>query len=75
MKLNITLDSRRFYRSKTDKWFFGVCGGLAHHFDWKPNLVRLVVAVGAVALPGISTLIVIALYITLGLLVPSEDQA
>lgn len=75
MKLNITLDGRRFYRSSTDQWFLGICGGLARHFGWKPNLVRLVVAFGAIALPGISTLAVVALYIALGLLVPADDQA
>lgn len=75
MKLNITLDGRRFYRSSTNEWFLGICGGLARHFGWKPNLVRLVVAFGAIALPGISTLAVVALYIALGLLVPADDQA
>lgn len=75
MKLNITLDGRRFYRSTSDSWLFGICGGIAKHFGWSPMIVRVATAVGAIALPGFSTLAVVALYIALGLLVPSEDQA
>lgn len=75
MKLNITLDGRRLYRSSTNAWLFGVCGGVAQHFGWNPSLVRLVTAVGAIALPGISTIAVVVLYIVLGLLIPSADQA
>lgn len=75
MNLNITLDGRRFYRSNTNQWLFGVCGGLAEHFGWKPWMVRLGVAVGAIALPGVSTLAVIVAYIALGITVPTRDQA
>jgi phage shock protein PspC (stress-responsive transcriptional regulator) len=75
MKLNITLDGRRFYRSNSDAWLFGICGGLARHFSWNPMLVRGVVAILAIAVPGISTIGMILAYIVLGLLIPSEDQA
>lgn len=75
MKLNITLDGRRFYRSNTDAWLFGICGGLARHFGWNPMLVRGITLVAAIAAPGVSTVAVAAVYIALGLLVPSEDQA
>lgn len=75
MKLNITLDGRRFYRSNSDAWLFGICGGLAKHFGWNPMLVRAVVALLAVAVPGISTLGVVLGYVVLGLMIPSEDQA
>lgn len=75
MKLNITLDGRRFYRSSTNAWVFGICGGLAKHFGWNPKFVRAAFAVGAIALPGISTILVVGLYIALGLLIPADDQA
>jgi phage shock protein PspC (stress-responsive transcriptional regulator) len=75
MKLNITLDGRRFYRSNSDAWLVGICGGLARHFRWNPMLVRGVVAILAIAVPGISTIGMILAYIVLGLLIPSEDQA
>lgn len=32
---------RRFYRSTTDKYIGGVCGGLAEYFDIDPVLVRI----------------------------------
>lgn len=75
MKLNITMAGRRFYRSSTDAWIFGICGGLAKHFGWDPKLVRALTLFGTIAIPGISTLAVIVLYIALGVLVPSDDQA
>lgn len=75
MKLNITLDARRFYRSTTNAWLFGICGGLADHFGWNPTIVRAVTVIGAVAVPGISTLGIVILYVALGLLIPSADQA
>lgn len=75
MKLNITLDGKRFYRSTTNAWIFGICGGLANHFGWNPMLVRALTVAGALMVPGVSTLGVIVLYLVLGLLIPSEDQA
>ena len=35
----------RFYRSRSDRWFAGVCGGIAEYFDWNPGFVRLAVFV------------------------------
>lgn len=32
---------KRFYRSRTDKVWLGVCGGLAERFGWEPTLVRV----------------------------------
>lgn len=75
MKLNITLDGQRFYRSTTNAWFFGICGGLANHFGWNPNIVRVATAILGVAVPGVTTLGVIIAYIALGLLIPADDQA
>lgn len=75
MKLNITLDGRRFYRSNTDQWLMGICGGLAQHFEWNPSLVRALTVLLALMVPGISTLGVIVIYIALGLMIPSQDEA
>lgn len=75
MKLNITLDGRRLYRSTSDQWMFGVCGGIAKHFGWKSSHVRIVTAVGAIALPGVSTFGVAVAYVIAGLMIPADDQA
>lgn len=32
---------QRFYRSRTDRVWLGVCGGIAERFGWEPLLVRL----------------------------------
>lgn len=75
MKLNITLDGRRFYRSNSNQWIMGICGGLANHFGWNPSLVRALTVAFALVVPGVSTLGVIVAYIVLGLMIPSEDEA
>ena len=33
--------AKRFYRSRNDKILGGVCGGVAHHLDIDPVIVRL----------------------------------
>ena len=37
---------KRFYRSRTDKVWLGVCGGLAERFGWEPVLVRILFVLG-----------------------------
>lgn len=32
---------KRFYRSRTDRVWLGVCGGVAERFGWEPTLVRI----------------------------------
>ena len=32
---------KRFYKSRTDRAWLGVCGGLAERFGWEPILVRI----------------------------------
>ena len=33
---------KRLYRSQSDRMIWGVCGGLAKHFDMDPTLVRII---------------------------------
>ncbi|MGL5682698.1 MAG: PspC domain-containing protein [Marinifilaceae bacterium] len=33
--------NRRLYRSTSDRMVAGVCGGIAHYFQWDPTLVRV----------------------------------
>jgi phage shock protein PspC (stress-responsive transcriptional regulator) len=39
-------------RARHDRWFMGVCSGLAHTYGWRPNTVRLLTAILAIAIPG-----------------------
>jgi phage shock protein C len=63
-----------FKRAKRDRWLLGVCGGVAHHYGWNSNLVRLVTAVLAVAIPGPSTLLALVIYVLLGFWLPESEE-
>ncbi len=52
----------------------GVCGGLARSQGWNSNVVRLVTAVLAIAIPGISLIPVLVLYVILGATLPESEE-
>ena len=47
------MPDKRLMRSRTEKMWAGVCGGLAEYFDVDPVLVRLVVVVLTLAAPPV----------------------
>jgi phage shock protein PspC (stress-responsive transcriptional regulator) len=58
------------YRSRTNRIFGGVCGGLARWLGWSPTVVRVlyvVVSVLSAAFPGL------LVYLVLWLVMPLED--
>jgi len=59
---------RRLVRSRHDRWFTGVCGGIAEYAGVDANLVRLVVVLGT--LFGFGSLLVA--YVVAWLLMPEE---
>ena len=63
-----------FRRAKRDRWLLGVCGGLARSQGWNSNVVRLVTAVLSLAIPGISVVPVLLLYIILGATLPESEE-
>lgn len=63
-----------FRRAKRDRWLLGVCGGLARSQGWNSNVVRLVTVVLSVAIPGISLVPVLVVYIILGAIVPESEE-
>jgi phage shock protein C len=63
------IDTKRIYKSNTDKRVWGVCGGLAQYFQVDPTLVRLLFVVLTLAGgPGF------LLYIVLGLVMPEAPS-
>jgi phage shock protein C len=52
----------------------GVCGGLARSQGWSPNVVRLVTAVLAIAIPGFSLVPVLIAYVILGVTLPESEE-
>lgn len=67
------LDNIGLYRSKHDRWIFGVCGGIAKKFQINATLVRVIVALLALIVPGISFVMVAIVYVALGILLPESD--
>ena len=63
-----------FRRSKRDRWVLGVCGGLARAQGWNSNTVRLVTAVLAIAIPGVSLIPVLVIYGILGYFLPESEE-
>jgi phage shock protein C len=61
---------RKLYRSRSDRMIGGVCGGIAHHFNIDPTLVRLL-AVGAIFLAGSAILA----YLVAWIVIPEEPHA
>ncbi|HEY2957964.1 MAG TPA: PspC domain-containing protein [Actinomycetota bacterium] len=59
--------TRKLYRSRTDRKIAGVCGGLASYFNVDPTLIRVLFVVLAVV--GGSGII---LYLALWLIVPNQ---
>lgn len=60
---------KRLYRSRSDRWLFGVCGGFGEYFDLDPILIRVLFV--------IFTLIFgsgILLYLLMWLIIPQEPD-
>lgn len=60
-----------FHRSRHERIFGGVCGGIAKWLGWSPTRVRLlyvIVSILSVAFPGI------LVYLVLWLVVPLEPR-
>lgn len=62
-------ENRKLYRSRNDRVFFGVCGGLAEYFDIDPTIVRLVTVIIAVW-GGVGVLA----YLVAALIIPEEPE-
>ncbi|MBA7475261.1 hypothetical protein ES703_54820 [subsurface metagenome] len=61
--------ARKLYRSRTDRKIWGVCGGLAKHFDMDSTIVRVIFV--ASLLCGTLGFWV---YIIMAIIVPQESE-
>lgn len=59
--------SKKLYRSRTDRKIAGVCGGLGEYFGIDPTLMRLLFVLGLIFVGG--TLLA---YIILMIVIPEE---
>lgn len=61
-------------RARHDRWVLGVCSGIAQTYGWRPNAVRVVTVILALAIPGPSLFLALLAYLALGLLLPESDE-
>jgi phage shock protein C len=64
------MEPKRYLRSKTDRVFAGVCGGLAEYFSIDPLLIRLLFVVLALAGGG-----GVLIYIILWIVAPEKPES
>ena len=60
---------KTLYRSKTDRIFFGVCGGIAEYFGIDSTLVRIITVLLLLSSHSIAIL-----YLLLGLVIPENPS-
>ena len=63
-------DYRKLVRSKTNRTFFGVCGGIGEYLNVDPTLVRLVWLLCSLASCGTGLIV----YIVAALIVPEDNN-
>ncbi|MCX6056415.1 MAG: PspC domain-containing protein [Chloroflexi bacterium] len=60
-------DTKRLYRSRTERQISGVCGGIAAYFNIDPTLVRLLFVFGLLMVGG-----TLWAYVILMIIIPEE---
>jgi phage shock protein C len=66
----MTEATKKLYRSRTERWLAGVCGGLGNYFGVDPTLVRVIFVILSLTF-GSGFLI----YLVLWLIIPNEPEA
>lgn len=61
-------------RSKSDRWVFGVCGGIGRQTGISPNLVRLGVVAIVILVPMVGPVAAGIVYLVMGLLLPESEE-
>ena len=64
-------ESKKLYRSRTNRILFGVCGGLGEFFGIDPTVVRLLFAAGTIFSGGLLLLV----YLAMIFVVPEAPEA
>lgn len=62
---------KRFYRSETDKFIGGVCGGLAEMYNTDPTIIRLAVVFLALITAAVP---VIVAYVVGWIIIPKKSD-
>ena len=62
---------KRFFRSRTDRVWLGVCGGIAERFGWEPTLVRILFVLSIFFMAGPFSIFA---YIIAAMITPQEPR-
>ena len=62
--------TKRLYRSRTECWLAGVCGGIGDYFDTDPTVIRVIFVLAALIMGG-----GLLIYLILWLIIPLEPEA
>ncbi|MCO8194221.1 PspC domain-containing protein [Anaerofustis sp. NSJ-163] len=62
------MNEKKLYKSRDDKWFGGVCGGIGEYFDVDSIIIRIVAIILGIVTSGI----LIFIYLLLCFLIPYE---
>ena len=63
-------EKKRLYRSRSERWLAGVCGGIGDYFDTDPTVIRVIFVLAALVLGG-----GFLIYLVLWLIIPQEPLA
>ncbi|MCL2080322.1 MAG: PspC domain-containing protein [Oscillospiraceae bacterium] len=58
------METRKLYRSRSNRWIAGVCGGIGEYLNIDPTIVRII----AIVVPGFGWIA----YFICALIIPSE---
>jgi len=58
------MHSKRLYRSRSNRWIAGVCGGIGEYFNIDPTIIRIL----AIIIPGFGWVA----YLVCVIVIPSE---
>jgi len=58
------MEPKRLYRSRTNRWIAGVCGGLGEYLNIDPTIIRIL----AIIIPGFGWVA----YLICVIIIPSE---
>jgi len=58
------MEPKRLYRSRTNRWIAGVCGGIGEYFNIDPTIIRIL----AIVIPGFGWVA----YLICAIVIPSE---
>jgi phage shock protein C len=61
---------KKLYRSRSDRWLAGVCGGIGDYFNTDPTVIRVIFVLAGLIMGG-----GLFIYLILWLIIPLEPDS